>query len=64
MVGNMEPYRYLEKVSAAFDTLNTREEINEVLDELEYLYELIDPEFQDLAGDLIAKLTDKLSKLD
>ena len=38
------PYRYLEQVSELFDTLNTREQINQVIDELEFLFDLIDPE--------------------
>lgn len=57
------PYKYLEQVSELFDTLNTREEINQVLDELEYLYDLIEPEFQDQVSDLIARLSKRLQEL-
>ena len=57
------PYKYLEQVSELFDTLNTREEINQVLDELEYLYDLIEPEFQDHVSDLIARLSKRLQEL-
>ena len=58
------PYKYLEQVSELFDTLNTREEINQVLDELEFLFDLIDPEFQDQVSDLINRLTQRLQQLD
>ena len=58
------PYKYLEQVSELFDTLNTREEINQVLDELEFLFDLIDPEFQDQVSDLISRLTKRLQELD
>jgi predicted metallopeptidase len=58
------PYKYLELVSELFDTLNSREEINQVIDELEYLYDLIDPEFQDQVSDLINRLTKRLQELD
>jgi hypothetical protein len=58
------PYKYLEQVSELFDTLNTREEINQVLDELEFLFDLIDPEFQDQVSDLIGRLTKRLQELD
>jgi hypothetical protein len=57
------PYKYLEQVSELFDTLNTREEINQVIDELEFLFDLIDPEFQDQASDLISRLTKRLQEL-
>lgn len=57
------PYRYLEQVSELFDTLNTREEINQVIDELEFLFDLIDPEFQDQVSDLISRLTKRLQEL-
>ena len=56
----MEPYRYLEQVAARLDTLDDRDEINRILDELEFLYEALDPEFQDLASDLIARLSERL----
>jgi len=57
------PYKYLEQVSELFDTLNTREEINQVLDELEFLFDLIDPEFQNQVSDLISRLTKRLQEL-
>lgn len=57
------PYKYLEQVSELFDSLNTREEINQVIDELEFLFDLIDPEFQDQVSDLISRLTKRLQEL-
>jgi hypothetical protein len=57
------PYKYLEQVSELFDTLNTPEEINRVLDELEYLFDLIEPDFQDQVSDLIARLTKRLQEI-
>lgn len=58
------PYKYLEQVSELFDTLNTKEQINQVLDELEYIFDLIDPDFQDQVSDLIARLSKRLQELD
>ena len=57
------PYKYLEQVSELFDTLNSREEINQVIDELEFLFDLIDPEFQDQVSDLINRLTKRLQEI-
>ena len=52
----MELYRYLEKVAQTLDTMTDREQINKVMDEVEFLYETLDPEFQHVAEDLIARL--------
>lgn len=59
----MEPYRYLEQVSREFDRIRTRQEAETVLDELEFLYDALDPEFQDLCADLIERLTRRLREL-
>ncbi|KPK39309.1 MAG: hypothetical protein AMJ69_05950 [Gammaproteobacteria bacterium SG8_47] len=58
----MEPYAYLQQVAARLDSLRSAREINPVLDELEFLYEALDPELQDLATDLIATLTKRLNQ--
>lgn len=59
----MEPYRYLEQVSREFDRIRTRQQAETVLDELEFLYDALDPEFQDLCTDLIERLTHRLQEL-
>ncbi|KPJ96515.1 MAG: hypothetical protein AMJ53_00570 [Gammaproteobacteria bacterium SG8_11] len=64
MANGIDPFRYLQQVSENYELINTREEINAVLDELEFVFELVEPQFQDLATDLIAKLTTKLKQLD
>lgn len=57
----MEPYDYLQNIAARLDGLRTRGEITAALDELEYLYETLDPEFQDLAGGMIETLQARLA---
>ena len=59
----MEPYQYLEKTTAALETLNSRGDINNLLDELEFLYEALEPEYQNLATQLIERLHSRLSSL-
>ena len=59
----MQPYEYLKQVAARLDAITTREEIHQILDELEFLYEAIDPEFQDLATTLIEELSARLKRL-
>lgn len=41
--------------------MTQREQIETVLDEMEYLYEVIPPEFQDLADPVIEALRRRLS---
>jgi len=56
----MHAYTYMQKVSTQMDALTDADEINHVIDELEFMHEVIDPEFQDLCSDLIAQLMSKL----
>jgi hypothetical protein len=57
---HMQPYHYMQKVSSELPTMTDPVNINNTLDELEFLYQCIDPEFQELCSDLIAQLTSKL----
>ncbi len=57
----VDPYAYMYQVSAELDNLATRTEIETVLDEVEYLFEVIPPEMQDMAEKLIALLREKLA---
>ncbi len=57
----INPYAYMQQISVQMDNLKTRDEIATVLDELEYLFEVIPPEMQDNAETLISMLTEKLA---
>lgn len=59
----MDPYRYLQRIDEEFDRLQDPQRIEQVLDELEFLYEALDPQLHDLAGDLIERLTQRLRDL-
>lgn len=63
-MSGIDPYAYLQKVSINFATLTERKQIEAVLDEVEYLFEIIPPELQELAEPLIVKLREKLSQLE
>jgi hypothetical protein len=56
----VDPYTYMQQVAGVLDTLDDHDRINTLLDELEYLYEVLDPELQPLADDLIARLRGRL----
>ena len=60
MSNGVDPYAYMQQVAGVVDTLNGRDRINTILDELEYLYEVLDPELQPLADDLIERLRRRL----
>lgn len=52
----MQPYPYLQQVAAVVDTIDDGERIERLLDELEYLFDALEPELQPLCSDLIARL--------
>lgn len=62
-MNGIDPYAYMQQVAIKMDELVKRDEIETVLDELEYLFEVIPPEMQDNAEKLISLLRDKLSKV-
>ena len=62
MSNGVDPYAYMQQVAGALDQLNDRERINTILDELEYLYEVLDPELQPLADGLIEQLRSRLDR--
>jgi hypothetical protein len=61
MTNGIDPYRYLQDVAGRLDSLTDPKEIETVLDEVEYLFEVIPPEMQDLAEPIIETLRNKLS---
>jgi hypothetical protein len=58
----VDPHRYLAEVSRNLDSLTERTQIETVLDDVEYLFEVILPELQDLAEPVIETLRKKLSE--
>jgi hypothetical protein len=57
------PVAYMQLVAGRLDSLQDRREIEDALDEMEYLFEIMDPELQDAADDLIARLRVKLEQV-
>ena len=60
-MSGIDPYAYMHQVAIKMDKLTGRDEIETVLDELEYLFEVIPPEMQDNAEKLIGLLREKLA---
>ena len=58
-MSGVTPYKTIEEIAGRINDLNTRESINEALDELENLFEVIPPELQDPVEGLITRLRNK-----
>jgi hypothetical protein len=56
----INPYVYLQQVAGRLMQLNDRSEIETLMDEVEYLYEVLDPELQEPAEQLLAQLRARL----
>ena len=56
----VDPYGYLQELSGRLDGLRDRSEIEDALDDLEYLFEVMPPDLQDLAEPVIETLRGKL----
>jgi ribosome assembly protein YihI (activator of Der GTPase) len=59
----VDPYAYMQQVAGVLDRLDDRAQINTILDELEYLYEVLDPELQPLADGLMDRLRRRLEQV-
>jgi hypothetical protein len=59
-MSGIDPYAYMQQVSIQMHELKSRNDIETALDELEYLFEVIPPDMQDSAEQLITMLREKL----
>ncbi len=59
-MSGIDPYEYLSQVSLKMNSLTQQDEIETVLDEVEYLYEVIPPDLQHLADPIIEELRKRL----
>lgn len=44
------PYNHLQKISAELDSYDNRDKIDRVLDELDFIHELFEPEMQPMVS--------------
>ena len=56
----IDPYSYMQQLARRLPELTGRGELEAALDDMEYLFDLITPELQDPAEELIAMLREKL----
>ncbi len=62
-MNGIDPYAYLNQVALTLDSLTRRDQVETVLDEVEYLFEVIPPEMQDQAESIIGALRKRLAEL-
>lgn len=55
----MSPEEQLQKAAVSFDTAQDKRQIDELLDELEMVFEALQPDLQDAASELIGRLHEK-----
>lgn len=60
MSGPIDPDLYLQQVALRMKDVLDRDEMEALLDELEYLYDIIDPNLADGAEALMGQLRQKL----
>jgi len=60
----MQPMRVLQQIAANLDRLETSEGVHRAMDEVELVFELLPPEFQDQADDLMQRLRQRLKTLE
>ena len=56
----VNPDRYINEIARRMPELTGRDEIEEALDRLEYVYEVVPPEIQENVETLIRMMRDKL----
>lgn len=62
-MNGIDPYGYLQRVARELPFLSDRAGLETALDELEYLYEVMDPELQESAEQVMTLLRDKLQQV-
>lgn len=59
----IDPYEYVNLVSIQLEYMENQQQLEEVLDKLEYLFEVIPPELQEFCQELISKVKHRLEHL-
>ncbi len=59
----IDPMHVLHQAAASVDELETAEEVNRVMDDVEFVFEYLEPDLQGLADDVMARLSQRLHRL-
>jgi len=59
----IDPYAFMQSAAGPLHTVTDPAELDLMLDDLEYLYEVMDPELQSLADDLMERVRKRIAGL-
>jgi hypothetical protein len=59
----MQPLRVLQQIAANLDRLDDPQDVHRAMDEVEFVFDLLPPELQDQADDLMQRLRRRLQTL-
>jgi hypothetical protein len=62
-VNGVDPYATMQQVAVRLERTDDPAEVERMLDDLEYLFEVLDPELQSTAEDLMVRVRERLAKL-
>ena len=62
-MNGIDPWAFMQDLAGRIDGLTDRAAIEDALDRMEYLLEVLDPELQEPAYDLVEKLRAKLAQV-
>ena len=62
-MSGIDPNQYMQQVAIGVDQINNRQEQETLLDDVEFLFEILDPMLQDQAYALIERIQTKLNTL-
>ena len=60
----MQPLQTLQQISGQVDQLDRPDAVHRAMDEVEFVFELLPPEMQDLADQLLQRLRRRLEELE
>ncbi len=60
----MQPLQILQQISGQLDRMDQPEAVHRAMDEVEFVFELLPPELQELAEQLIQRLRRRLQELE
>lgn len=59
----IDPYAFMQQAAGRLDRITDPRELDRLLDDLEYLFEVLDPELQDLAEQIRERIEERRAAL-
>ena len=62
-MNGIDPYAVMQRAAGRIKESQDPAELDRLLDDIEYLYEVLDPELQGLAEQVMARLRERIAEL-